>query len=295
MAAGSSRPAPQAARPARREQPGEPAGTPSLASPVTRPGGGLRVTGAPANLPVVDVRRLAREERADFAAFLATLPPQQWQAPTLCTAWRVRDVVAHVISYDDLGGAGSPHARGPGRFHLGRINAAALRRYDTRSPQQLLALLADHPQPRGVVPAALGGRAGLAETLIHHQDIRRGLARPRQVPAERLLPALHTAFIAPDIRGLWRIRGLRLVATDLRFSAGVGPEVRGAAEALLMAMPAGAAWPANCPAPARQSLPAASAADDHFGTTARAHPANLAQTLITDRRHERIVAPCLIA
>lgn len=31
-------------------------------------------------------------------------------------------------------------------------------------------------------------------------------------------------------------RGVRLVATDLRFSAGIGPEVRGAAEALLMTM-----------------------------------------------------------
>ena len=128
------------------------------------------------------MRRLAREERADFAAFLATLTPQQWQAPTLCTAWRVRDVVAHVISYDDLGARDLLALAAQGRFHLGRINAAALTRYDTRSPEQLLALLADHPQPRGV-PAALGGRAGLVETLIHHQDIRRALARPRPIPA----------------------------------------------------------------------------------------------------------------
>ena len=183
----------------------------------------------------MDVRRLAREERADLAAFLATLSPQQWQAPTLCTAWRVRDVVAHVISYDDLGPRAILQLAARGRFRLGRVNAAALARYDTSSPEQLLALLADHPQPRGV-PASLGGRVGLAEALIHHQDIRRGLARPRPVPAERLLPALRTALIAPDIGGLWRTRGLRLVATDLRFSAGAGPEVRGAAEALLMAM-----------------------------------------------------------
>ncbi len=52
--------------------------------------------------PAVDVRRLARDERADLAALLATLSPQQRQAPTLCPGWRVRDVVAHVISYDDL-------------------------------------------------------------------------------------------------------------------------------------------------------------------------------------------------
>jgi hypothetical protein len=51
-----------------------------------------------------------------------------------------------------------------------------------------------------------------------------------------LLPALRVALIAPDIGGLWRTRGLQLVATDLRFSAGAGPQVRGAAEALLMAI-----------------------------------------------------------
>ena len=50
------------------------------------------------------LRRLAREERADFAAFLETLSPRQWEASTLCTGWRVRDVVAHVISYDELDG-----------------------------------------------------------------------------------------------------------------------------------------------------------------------------------------------
>jgi hypothetical protein len=41
-------------------------------------------------------------------------------------------------------------------------------------------------------------------------------------------------LIAPDIAGIWRIRGVRLVATDLDFSAGIGLAVRGEAEALLM-------------------------------------------------------------
>ena len=148
MAARSPRP--EAALPGHREQPGEPApaATAGLTGNMPR-GGHTRERRAFANLPVVDVRRLAREERADFAAFLATLTPQQWQAPTLCAAWRVRDVVAHVISYDDLAARGLLMLGAQGRFHLGRINAAALARYDTRSPEQLLALLADHPQPRG--------------------------------------------------------------------------------------------------------------------------------------------------
>ena len=123
-----------------------------------------------------DMRRLAQEERADFATFLATLTPEQWQALTLCARWRVRDVVAHVISYDGLDTRRLLALAARGRLQLGRINAAALARYDTSSPEQLLALLADHLQPRGL-PAALGGRVALAETLIHHQDIRRALGR----------------------------------------------------------------------------------------------------------------------
>jgi uncharacterized protein (TIGR03083 family) len=186
-----------------------------------------------ASLTAVDVRRLARDERADFAAFLATLSPQQWQAPTLCEQWRVRDVVAHVISYDDLDPRGLLALAARGRFRLGRINAAALARHATSSPQQLLALLSDQPKPGGV-PALLGGRVGLVETLIHHQDIRRALGRPRHIPPQRLRPALRTALIAPDIGKLWPLRGVRLVATDLPFAAGAGPQVRGPAEALLM-------------------------------------------------------------
>jgi uncharacterized protein (TIGR03083 family) len=183
----------------------------------------------------MDVRRLARDERADLAAFLATLSSQQWEAPTLCTGWRVRDVVAHVISYDNLSARSLLALAAQGRFRLSKVNAAALAKYDTHSTEQLLSLLVGNLQPRGQ-PAALGGRAGLVETLIHHQDIRRALGQSRAIPAERLTPALRTALIAPDVGGLWRIRGLRLVATDLRFSAGTGPEVQGPAEALLMAI-----------------------------------------------------------
>ncbi len=181
----------------------------------------------------MDVRRLAADERADLAEFLATLTPRQWQAPTLCTRWRVRDVVAHVISYDNLGARGLLGVAARARFRPGRINDTALARYDRHTPEQLLALLAGNLQPRGQ-PAALGGRAGLVETLIHHQDIRRALRLPRVIPAERLRPALRTALIAPDIAQLWPLRGVRLVATDLHFSAGIGPPAEGPAEAILM-------------------------------------------------------------
>ncbi|TAN29678.1 MAG: maleylpyruvate isomerase family mycothiol-dependent enzyme [Actinomycetota bacterium] len=179
--------------------------------------------------------RLAYDERSDLAAFLATLTPQQWRAPTLCSQWRVRDVVAHVICYDVLGWRGLPRYMIQGRLVTNRVNAASLADYDRHDPEELLALLERHLQPHGL-SAALGGRVALVEGIIHHQDIRRGLGVPRIIPAERLMPALRWTLIAPDIGSFWRIRGLRLVATDLDWSTGIGSEVRGEAEALLMAI-----------------------------------------------------------
>ncbi len=181
----------------------------------------------------MSARRLARDERADLAGFLAALPPQQWQAPTLCKQWQVRDIVAHILSYDELSTRGLTAQVIQSRLRLSRVNSQTLARYATYSPEQLLALLNRHLEPRGL-SAALGGRVALTETLIHHQDIRRALGKPRTIPAERLLPALRTALIAPDIGNRWPLRGLRLVATDLPFSIGAGPQVRGPAEALLM-------------------------------------------------------------
>lgn len=45
---------------------------------------------------------MATAERTDLADFLATLTSEQWEAQSLCEGWRVRDVVAHVMSFDGV-------------------------------------------------------------------------------------------------------------------------------------------------------------------------------------------------
>jgi len=95
--------------------------------------------------------------------------------------------------------------------------------------------LRDHARPSGLT-AGLGGRIGLTDGVIHHQDIRRALDRPRTVPGDRLRVALDMALKAPRLPSRKRTRGLHLVATDLDWTTGDGPEVRGPAEALLMAI-----------------------------------------------------------
>jgi uncharacterized protein (TIGR03083 family) len=176
---------------------------------------------------------MARAERADLAEFLATLSPQDWQSPSLCTEWTVKDVVAHVISYDELSAAGLV-----GRFAKGRIvraNQVGVDEYASMCPPELLEFLRTHLQPRGLT-AAFGGMIGLVDGTIHHQDIRRALNRPRTVPAERLDRVLGLVLRNPRLGTPRRIRGLRLRADDIEWQYGDGPEVAGHGEALLMAI-----------------------------------------------------------
>jgi uncharacterized protein (TIGR03083 family) len=157
-------------------------------------------------------------------------------------------VAAHVISYDRLGPRELAGYTVRGRFLSSRINAIALARYQALTAEELLALLMARLEPRGL-PAALGCRVALVECVIHHQDVRRALGRPRVIPPERLVTALRWAMIGPDIGGLWRARGVWVVATDLGFAAGAGPEVLGPAEALLMTVAGrrGIARELSCP------------------------------------------------
>lgn len=183
----------------------------------------------------VDAMVMAREERTEMADFLATLQPEQWDHPSLCLGWSVRDVVAHAVSYEDHGVTDLVKRLARARLRPGRLNDVALAEYAGRDPDELVEFLRARLTPRGAT-ARFGGRVGLIDALIHHQDMRRPLGMQRQIPAERLLCALPFAVTAPPLRGFWNARGVRLVATDLDWSWGRGPEARGPGEAILMAL-----------------------------------------------------------
>jgi uncharacterized protein (TIGR03083 family) len=179
--------------------------------------------------------QMARDEREEFAALLAGLTPQQWESPTLCELWRVREVAVHTVSYDELSTAGLVGRFLKGRLSTDRINAIGVADYADRAPEQITAMIRAHSEPHGLT-GGFGGRIALTDGMIHQQDIRRSVGIPRTIDPERLRTALDFARFAPTIRGAWRARGVRLVATDLDWSHGNGPEVRGSGEALLMAM-----------------------------------------------------------
>lgn len=182
-----------------------------------------------------DLMPLAVQERADLLALLHELTPAQWDAPSLCTNWRVRDVATHIVSYEELSKSALAASFLRGGLRVSTVNQIALNRYRNLDPDDIIALVARSQRPRGLT-AAMNGGIALTDGTIHHQDIRRALGMPRTIPEARLTPVLDFSLGAPTLPSKSNQRGLKLVATDLDWSHGDGPQVCGPGEALLMAV-----------------------------------------------------------
>lgn len=181
----------------------------------------------------MDGLEMATTERTELADLLTTLTPEQWEAQSLCERWRVRDVVAHVMSFDGVSLLGMTRRVIRGRFV--NANQVWVDELAPLSTEQLLDRLRARLRPQGLA-TAFGGRLALLDVTIHHQDIRRPLGLPRRIPAERLRCVLGDSLYTPELPA-WRLaRGLRLTPTDLDWSHGRGPELTGPAEAVLMAI-----------------------------------------------------------
>lgn len=61
-----------------------------------------------------------RSERRGLAELLASLTDEQWETPSLCAGWRVRDVAAHLalVPLTMLAGAGAGADALRARHHL---------------------------------------------------------------------------------------------------------------------------------------------------------------------------------
>ena len=184
--------------------------------------------------------RLMHEESRDLAAFLETLSPADWDVPSLCDGWRVRDVVAHMAVGHTISVPSYAAALVRHRFRTDDTSfTLAVRFADANAPEEILARFREGTsgRPRGAarfVPT----RELFTDHLVHHQDIRRPLGTPRFIPADRAAAALGTLpRLSSRVGSRSRMAGLRIVATDVDVVLGSGDlELRGTAEALLLAL-----------------------------------------------------------
>ncbi len=174
------------------------------------------------------VRLHVDAERRELAAFLRGLTPSQWEIPSLCEGWRVRDVVAHLL-YDGLSAQALLVEAAKAGFSPTRANERLVGRWGDEPASGLLAafqLMDGGPLARWFP------KLTLTDVVIHHQDVRRPLGAHRVIPHDRLLHVL--THPDPLTRPHRRTRGLRFEATDISWSRGTGPLVRGPGEAIVL-------------------------------------------------------------
>ena len=172
-------------------------------------------------------------ERLSLADLFDDLSPQEWETPSLCAGWRVRDVAAHLtLSQMGLIPAVVAAARARGNFNR-MVHDTAVRQAQLPTRDYAPRLRA-MPGSRKKAPG-VSHLEPLIDVLVHGQDIAIPLGRTRPVPAVAAMAA--TDRVWPDLfpwRPARKLSGFRFAATDCSWTAGEGALVEGPIAALLL-------------------------------------------------------------
>ena len=184
-------------------------------------------------------------QRRSLADLLEGLSDEQWESPSLCDGWRVRDVAAHVsmVALPPSPAAMLGEAvRARGNFH--RLNHDVAVRAARRPVADIVAALRQHADSRRL-PVVTNYRNVLFDILVHGQDIALPLGMDRPMPTLAAVAGAERVWtMGWPFWAQRRLRGMRLVADDADWAAGSGEEARGPVSALLLVLtgrPAGLA------------------------------------------------------
>ena len=175
-------------------------------------------------------------ERMSLSDLLEGLTPAQWQAPSLCSGWRVKDVAAHVamtpIPAPSLWGLGVAVARARGR--LWEASAAIAIDHARRPNEAIIAELRRYAAAR-TLPSFANPKNQLLDVLVHGQDIAVPFGIERPMPTDAAVAAFDRVWsMGWPFLARRRLRGVRLRATDGPVDAGAGPKVEGRLADLLL-------------------------------------------------------------
>jgi uncharacterized protein (TIGR03083 family) len=179
---------------------------------------------------------VVEQERRYLADLLESLDDQDWDRPSLCAGWRVRDVAAHVALAPQHPGTGAmliEAVRALGRFN--KLNHDIAVRHASHPGTDLVAELRAHAGSRRL-PVVTNLDNILFDTLVHVQDVAIPLGRQHAMPVDAAVYGADRVWrMGWPFHAKRRLAGSRLVATDVEWRVGDGPEeIRGPIEALLL-------------------------------------------------------------
>jgi uncharacterized protein (TIGR03083 family) len=187
-------------------------------------------------MATVDLMPTIAAERHAFGDVLEGLPESDWSAPSLCSGWRVREVVAHMTM--------------PFRYAAPRFIAEMVRSRGNFARMADRVAHRDAQAPIGTLldgwrtnennpwkPPGGGLKGALTHDVVHGLDITIPLGIEHPVSDQALRVVLDHATTPLSLKhfGL-DVTGIRLEADDLEWTFGDGEPVRGRARHLLMVL-----------------------------------------------------------
>ena len=178
---------------------------------------------------------LIHTERKNLIADLDGLTAEQWAARSLCPEWTVHQMLGHLLALTK---------QTPPKF-VGKFVASGFRfdamvskdvaRQTQGTPQETLADFRRHVDDTTAPPGPVDSWIG--EIVVHSADIRRPLGidyAPPVTTSRQVADFYKNSNLLIGSKD--RIAGVRLVATDVDWSTGSGPEVLGPILSLVQAM-----------------------------------------------------------
>jgi len=175
--------------------------------------------------------RLVEVERTRLADRVDDLAPAEWDAPSRCDGWRVRDVLGHLVHMaESTAKSINQDLRASGGRDRDKGFSVCARERGGRPVPELTQRL------RTAAASRYNGMPGVAliEVVVHGDDMLAPLGRRLTFGPDVLRACLDQMRWVDRLAARFAFHGrshrnLRLVATDLDWAVGRGPEVRGQA------------------------------------------------------------------
>lgn len=171
-----------------------------------------------------------------LADALDPIPAADWETPSLCEGWRVREVVAHLTMAARYSEEAFMAELAECDFDFPRLSDRIAGRDAALPPAELVAGLRADAMHRWAPPG--GGYLGaLTHVVVHGLDATVALDRPRPSPDEAVRVVLDGLTRGGGHRHFGvEVAGRALEATDLDWSFGAGQPLAGAAGDLAVAL-----------------------------------------------------------
>jgi len=187
---------------------------------------------------VFDVWSTVAAERGALATDLADLTSAEWDMPSLCTGWTVRDIVAHLSATASLNPATFVLGMAKAGFNFDKFANGQIAKHRGADP---VATLTEFRGLQNSTSAPPGPKTSwLGEVVIHGADVRRPLGIPHTYAVGAVPQVIDFYKGSNMLSGAKnRIAGLALYANDHDWQHGrddPSARVEGPLLSLLLAM-----------------------------------------------------------